>query len=168
MIEVDIQDAELLRVLRRVISSVERPRPLMVAFGELGVDSTKQRFQTSTDPDGQRWIENSDVTLLNYLRRYSRTFGKRGGLTKKGITRLANKKPLIGETKALSTRINYQATNDSVAVGSPEVQAAMLHFGGKKSQFKNLWGDIPARPFLGISDSDAGSILDTVADFLSP
>lgn len=168
MIEYDIHDAELQRVLRRVLSSVERPRPLMVAIGELLVDSSKQRFITSTGPDGDRWAENSDVTILNYLRRYRGTFGKRGGLTKKGITRLANKKPLIGETKALSTRINYQASNDSVAVGSPEIQAAMQHFGGKKSQFPNLWGDIPARPFLGLSDSDRNNILDTVADFLAP
>ncbi len=168
MIEYEIDDAELLRVLRRVISSVERPRPLFSAIGELLVDSTKQRFQTSTGPDGQRWPENSDVTILNYLRRYRGTFGKRGGLTKKGITRLVNKKPLIGETKALSTRINYQATNDSVQVGSPEVYAAMQHFSGKKSMFPNLWGDIPPRPFLGLSDSDKDSILDTVADFLAP
>lgn len=168
MIEVEIQDAELLRVLRRVISSVERPRPLMVAIGEIVVDSTKQRFVTSTGPDGKRWAENSDVTILNHLRRYRGTFSKRGGLTKKGITRLVNKKPLIGESKALSTRINYQATNNSVSIGSPEIQAAMMHFGGKKAQFPNLWGDIPARPFLGLTDSDTNNILDTVADFLSP
>lgn len=168
MIEYEINDAELQRVLRRVLSSVERPRPLMVAIGELLVDSTKQRFITSTGPDGDRWAENSDVTILNYLRRYRGTFSKRGGLTKRGITRLANKKPLIGESKALSTRINYQASNDSVSVGSPEIQAAMMHFGGKKSMFPNLWGDIPARPVLGLSDSDRDSILDTAADFLAP
>lgn len=167
MIEVEIEDAELLRVLRRVVSSVQRPRPLMVSIGQLLVDSTKQRFVTSTGPDGKRWAENSDVTILNYLRHYSGMFGKRGGLTKKGMTRLVNKKPLIGESKALSTRINYQATDDSVAVGSPEIQAAMMHFGGKKSEFPNLWGDIPARPFLGLSDSDANGILDAAADFLS-
>lgn len=167
MIEYEIRDAEMQRVLRRVVSSVSHARPLMSAIGEVLVDSTKQRFVTSTGPDGKRWIDNADSTILNYLRRYSGTFGKRGGLTKKGMTRLVSKKPLVGESKALSTRINYQATNDSVAVGSPEVYAAMQHFGGKRSQFPNLWGDIPARPVLGLSDSDRDSILDTVAYFLA-
>lgn len=29
------------------------------------------------------------------------------------------------------------------------------------------WGDIPARPFLGISDHDRGMILDEISDYLS-
>lgn len=185
MIEVEIEDAELLRVLRRVMSSVQRPRPLLVAIGELLVDSTKQRFITSTSPDGSRWASNSPTTILEYLMKMSGTYDKtgkrtgtksgffwaktenKGRATQKSAAILANKKPLIGEGRALSTRIDYQATDDSVAVGSPEIQAAMMHFGGKKSEFPNLWGDIPARPFLGLSDSDTNGILDAAADFLS-
>lgn len=166
MIEFEADDAELRRVLGRVINSVQNPSPLLKAIGEILVDSTKQRFHAGIGPDGERWPENSDTTVLNYLRKYKGSFGKRGGLTKKGMTRLAFKKPLIGETKTLSTRIDYQVDGDRLLVGTPEAGGAMQQFGGKKSEFPNLWGDIPARPFLGLSDYDRDSVLDTMRDFI--
>lgn len=184
MIGVEVEDAEMQRVLRRSLNAVKRPQPLLKAIGEILIDSTKQRFRTSTGPDGTRWQENSPTTILEYLRRRSgihdKETGKRvgtkdgyylkrgddkGRLSKRSGSILAAKKPLIGEGKALSLRINYKLVGDSVHVGTPEAYGAMQHFGGKKSQFKNLWGDIPARPFLGVSDQDREGILDTLQDF---
>ncbi len=64
-------------------------------------------------------------------------------------------------------QINYQLTgNDTLDVGSPTVYAAMQQFGGKKSEFPQLWDDIPARLFLGISAGDEQSILDTFNAYL--
>lgn len=185
MIEVDVDDAELQRVLRRVITAVERPQPLLKAIGEVLIDSTKQRFHTSTGPDGTRWPENSPTTLLEYLRRFDGIHDKKSGkrvgtkdgyyikrgddkgrLTKKSATMLAAKKPLIGETRLLSQIIAYKVVGDSVHVGTPFMYGAMLQFGGKKSQFPNLWGDIPARPFLGLSDYDRESILEQARQFV--
>lgn len=166
MIEFQIEDRELRRVLSRVVSSVENPRPLMRAIGEVLVDSTRERFRSSTGPDGRRWERNADTTILNYLRRYSGSFNKSGRLSKKGAGRVMSKRPLIGESRALSTQISYRADRDSVLVGSPMVYAAMQQFGGTRSKFRHLWGDIPARPFLGLSYQDEDSILDAVADFL--
>lgn len=42
--------------------------------------------------------------------------------------------------------------NDFAGVGVSRTapQAAMMQFGGKKSQFHNLWGDVPARPYIPI------------------
>ncbi len=37
-----------------------------------------------------------------------------------------------------------------VGVSAQVKQAAMQQFGGKKSQFPNLWGDIEARPYIPI------------------
>jgi phage gpG-like protein len=39
----------------------------------------------------------------------------------------------------------------------------MMQFGGTKSQFPHLWGDIPARPFVGVSDADKAAILDVIS-----
>ena len=44
--------------------------------------------------------------------------------------------------------------------------AAMQQFGGTKSQFPHLWGDIPARPFLGISTADKQNIRDIIGSYL--
>jgi phage gpG-like protein len=45
------------------------------------------------------------------------------------------------------------------------VYAAMQQFGGTKAEFPHLWGDIPERPFLGVSD-DEKEILEIISDYL--
>ncbi|QLQ03234.1 MAG: phage virion morphogenesis protein [Thiobacillus sp.] len=137
MIKVEANDAEVLRVFGRVVSAVKQPQPLLAAIGEVLIDSTKQRFQTGTGPDGTRWPDNSPVTLLEYLRRFDgihEKTGKRigtkdgyyikrgadaGRLTKKSAAMLAAKRPLIGETRLLSHIIGYKVAGHSVQVGTP-------------------------------------------------
>ena len=63
--------------------------------------------------------------------------------------------------------INHKAGRDFVEIGSPKEYAAMQQFGGQKSKFPHLWGDIPARPFLGISDRDQKSVLDIISGYLN-
>jgi phage gpG-like protein len=64
--------------------------------------------------------------------------------------------------------INYQIHNkDTLLVGSPKEYAAMQQFGDKKSEYPQLWGDIPAREYLGISPEDETNILNTIADYIS-
>lgn len=185
MIEVEIDDSRIQAALRQVREKVENPSGLLKAIGQTLMVSTKERFHTGMAPDGSRWQENSPTTILEYLRRrngiHDKATGKRigtkdgyyikrgedkGRLTKKSAGILAAKKPLIGDGRALSLRINYDVVGDSVLVGTPEEYGAMQQFGGKKSQFPNLWGDIPARPFMGLSDYDRDSVLDQVRQFL--
>lgn len=186
MIKVEVDDKRALAALQSVYDRVEDPSPLLKAIGEKLMDSTKQRFGTSTGPDGTRWQENSPTTILEYLRQrngiHDKATGKRigtkdgyyikkgddkGRLTKRSAGILAAKKPLIGDGRALSLRINYRVVGVSeLRVGTPEVYGAMQQFGGKKSQFPNLWGDIPARPFLGLSDYDRDTILFEVRQYL--
>lgn len=166
-IRVEVDDRRVLDVLGELLRRVGNPRPALKEIGEDLAESTTRRFETSTAPDGSRWEENSDVTLMEYLGSRKGSFRKDGGLTSKGAARLGAKKPLIGETKSLSSQIHYKVLADGVEVGSQMEYAAMQHFGGKKSAFPHLWGDIPARPFVGISDDDAASILDTLGDYLA-
>jgi len=58
-------------------------------------------------------------------------------------------------------------------VGSVLEYAAVQQFGAKKGAFGRTrrgapipWGDIPPRPFLGLSDADRRSILDLIAEHL--
>jgi len=51
----------------------------------------------------------------------------------------------------LRGNIAYRATADEVTIGSPSVYAATHQFGATK-------GNIPARPFLGLSDEDQDAI----------
>lgn len=141
-------------------------RPALLEIGEDLTESTKQRFSTSTDPAGNKWKENSPVTLANYTHRVSGTISSDGlSMTKKGAKRWDSKKPLV-DRGFLATSIHYQAQNQAVEIGSNLDQAAMMQFGGTKAQFSHLWGDIPARPYLGLSASDEQLILNNLEDYL--
>ena len=83
--------------------------------------------------------------------------------------RFNNKKPLVGFGQTggtLRDSIHYQLGNGEVFVGSNLIYAPMMHFGGAKSQSPHLWGDIPARPFLGVSVADEAEITEIVKDHL--
>lgn len=175
MIQIQISDRQVNQALTRLVASVSNPRTVLDEIGELLIDSTKARFATSTGPDGKRWAENSDITILQYLGRYKGSFKKNGGLSAKGASRLGGKKPLIGESGSLSSQIFKKVEgNNTLYIGSTMIYAAAQQFGIKKGYAGSNkrgspipWGDIPARPFLGISNEDRGMILDTISDYLT-
>lgn len=151
------------RQLLRVQERTGNMYPLMTNIGEHMVNSTHDNFESGTAPDGTSWEQNSQATYLALLGR-SHT-GASGRLNRRGANRVQSKRPLI-LTHTLSEQIRYQATPTAVMVGSNQVYAAMMHFGGTKAQFPHLWGDIPARPFLGASDDDKSVIKDMVGEYL--
>ena len=172
MIKIEITDSGVLDAFNRLIAFGESPRGVLEAIGEKVIDFTKQRFELSVDPYGNPWTPNSRVTLEALLNsqsgkfvkfshlgtkneKWSRIgvkkgyFKKDGTLGKKGQDLMMGKKPLIGESKSLSTQFSYRVTGDhSVTIFSSMAYAAMQNFGGTKAEFPNLWGDIPARPFF--------------------
>lgn len=152
MITIEIDDAQVRAVLDRLAKRAANPRAALLEIGEELRESTLKRFTTSAAPDGSRWAPNSLVTRLR----------------KKGD------KPLIGAGKALSTQIHYRVADDAVYIGSPMVYAATQQFGARKGAFGTSrrggplpWGDIPARPFLGLSADDRKTIEAIIRDYLS-
>ncbi len=167
MITIQVNDRQVLDLLAELSRKCANLKPAMKEIGEDLMASTKARFATARAPDGTPWEANSPVTIDRYLGVFSGSYKKDGSLSKRGTARTAAKKPLTGETKALQTTINYQLDgNSSVRIGSPMVYAAMQQFGGTKAQWLHLWGDIPARPFLGASDADKTNILDIIGSYL--
>lgn len=152
------------------------PSPALKAIGEALVLQTKRTFGTGTDPWGRRWQPNAPATIAAMLWRRSSHFAsysdvttrkvkatrvgskkgyfrKDGELGARGSALVASKRPLIGEGRQLSTKVFYNVQANVLTVGSTMKYAAMQQFGGKKSQFAHLWGDIPARPFLPVTAS---------------
>lgn len=161
-----IDDEQVLAALARLRRRTDNLGPVLKAIGEDLVESTKQRFATGAGPDGTPWAANSAVTISRYLGLTKGNYKKDGELSKKGATRLGAKKPLTGETLSLGSQIRYQVRGNVLEVGSSMEYAAMQQFGGTKAQFPNLWGDIPARPFLGLSAADKAAIDETIAEYL--
>lgn len=171
---IEIHDAEVTAAFERLLGASRDLTPAMKAIGERLSETTKRRFETSTGPDGQRWAPNSQATYEALARRGKGSFNKRDGkLSAKGAGVVMAKKPLIGESKRLSTEINYQASATQVTIGSPMEYAAVHQFGVLRGALGRTkrggpipWGNIPARPFLGVSDQDKSDILDILQDHL--
>ncbi|MCX8017650.1 MAG: phage virion morphogenesis protein [Rhodocyclaceae bacterium] len=145
MIDIELDDREVQAALKRLQQRVSDMRPVMADIGELLVERAKERFATSTGPDGKRWEPNAPATILSYLRQYGGSYRKDGSLSKRGQARAAANKPLIGETKQLMGTLYYRAGRDAVTIGSPLRCAAIHQFGGKAGRGRKV--TIPARPW---------------------
>ncbi len=165
MIEIKVDNKNVIAALDRLAKAAADPRPALLAIGNDLVKSTKKRFEISTAPDGTRWTPNSQSTYLQHLGGAKSNHRKDGRINRRGASKVMGKRPLIG-IGTLSKQIYSNVDGNSLQVGSTMEYAAMQQFGGKKSMFPHLWGDIPARPFLGISDTDETMILKTVNDYL--
>jgi len=157
MVSIKINEDEITAVLDRLQRHLTDMTPVMTELGEILVDSTKQRFTEGVSPTGTKWAPKSQTTIDAYAARGDRV----------------DFRPLFGPTGRLSSEINYQATDSSVEIGSALIQAAVMHFGAGKGAFgvdaaghSIPWGNIPARPFIGLSDQDRSSIKATVYEWL--
>lgn len=148
MIQITVTDTGVGEPIARLLRGLQNPRPALKAIGELVMESTKERFALSQDPYGKPWEANKQSTLAAYLQRDGKGYTQKGAVSARGKRLLAAKKPLIGASKSLSTQFGYDVVGKGVEIFSTQKYAAMQNFGGKKSEFPNLWGDIPARPFF--------------------
>lgn len=179
-IKIEIDDREMRAALARLRARGSDLRPVLAQIGEALVDSTRQRFRQGSAPDGTPWAPNSPVTVLEYVRRrLGATVRRRGEKIRTGGARAARtaagKRPLVGESRRLSTEIRYEVSPGQVAVGSSLVYAAVQQFGARKGQFGRTrrgapipWGDIPPRPFVGISADDRRTILELIEAHIDP
>ena len=173
---IEVNNTEVLAAFNRLLQLGQNMNPILRVIGEEVTERAKRRFETSTAPDGSAWAPNSDTTLRAFLHSKSDSrakfshlgsrkegaafvefkkgyFKKDGSLTKKSQDLLSGKKPLIGESRDLSRQIAPHYEHNSVTITAGPVYAAIQQFGGKKSEFPHLWGDIPARPFLPVTQA---------------
>ena len=152
MFTVELKSEAVTEALTRAIAQLDDMTPLMTDIGEILIASTKARFPIGEAPDGSKWKAKSQTTLNAYgARKSNRT----------------DVRPLFGPSGMLSSQIFSDPSADQVEIGSNRVYAAMMQFGGTKAEFPHLWGDIPARPFLGISAEDEANITAQIADYLT-
>lgn len=129
--------------------------------------STRKRFASGTDPEGNAWVPRSQATLDRYA---SMKPPRRPG-----------PHPLTVST-GLMRSIHPFSGPDHAGVGSSQIYAAAMQFGAAQGQFGAAigkdkrgrdyfhpipWGNIPARPFLGLSAQDRTEVIATTAEHLS-
>jgi phage virion morphogenesis protein len=145
--------------LNRAFAALDDTLPLMQDLGELLTESTRQRFAQGVSPEGLKWAAKSQTTLNRYGARKSNRVDIR---------------PLFGPSGALNSTIYPEPSRDEVLIGSPMVYAAVHQFGAARGAFGAMkngspipWGNIPARPYLGLSAEDETGVVDTVGDYLT-
>jgi phage virion morphogenesis protein len=158
MIDLQFNHDAIFRRLEAAARVLDDLTPIHQDIGDYMVEATKARFKRSEAPDGSRWQTKKPSTIARYL---DRGDGHRPD-------------PLIGPSGRLGREINYFANRGGVELGSALEYASVMQHGAKKGAFgtdvdgrKLPWNDIPARVWLGISETDERKILDIVDEHLA-
>lgn len=160
-IKIEYNDQQVTRAIRRIIRTGTDMTPLMRRIAGHLQASAKQSFDDQKSPDGTAWKKLKPSTLKQRK--------KSGKVPAKILTRDGD--------LARSLLADWDAT--SAVVGTNLAYATTHQFGAKKGQFGRFsiigtrqevpipWGNIPARPFLGISTKATTQIQDEVLSFIT-
>lgn len=151
-LSVTLDDAAAVRALTALSAAAEDMTPLMEAIGRALVNGAVERIgTTNVSPDGSAWQP-------------SRRASEGGGKT-------------LHDSGVLMRSINAWASPDQVVIGTNVPYAAVHQMGaatgslgvwigedknGRAMTVASPWGDIPARPYLGISEEEQLVIGDLV------
>jgi len=144
---VTVDDADLRRKAARLLRHLGDLSEPMLEVREVMLNAVHDRFESETDPDGNRWRRLSPATLVARRRR-----GK-GGVT---ILRASGR--LIGS-------IAPRSDATSATVGTNVVYGAIHQFGGQAG--RGLAVTIPARPYLGFGVAERTAIGEIFENWLS-
>lgn len=165
MITIQINDEQVQAALNRVAASLSDMTPLMATLGERLRKSTQDRMQRGEQPDGAAFAPRSETTLKRY-EKAGESFGP---------------VPLF-KSGEMRQQLSYRPGPDYLELSSNAIQSAVMQFGAKQGAFGAFigkdkrgrdhfhsipWGDIPARPFLGLSEQDKTDILAEIAEWVS-
>lgn len=171
MITIQVQDNGVHAALQALAQRLGNLSPILKTIGEDLMERTKERFGTSTGPDGQRWKPNARATIEAFLDARG-GFGKKG-INKKGQGLAMGKKPLIASgLLANSFNVKLAADGRGVSVNT-NWRAAEIKGGAAVHQFGSLNGRIPARPFFPIKSDgslypqEQSKILDALNAYLA-
>lgn len=144
--------AEVKAAFERLDAALTDLTPAFQDIGEALLNSTRERFRSQTAPDGSPWAALSP----DYRQRKKK-----------------NKDKILTLSGDLRGLLNYQAGPREVRIGTPLIYGETHQFGASKGAFgvnkrgsPIPWGNIPARPFLGLSSEDETELLDILQDHL--
>ena len=143
-IEIKIDNKDVDRKLLELAQKGENLRPLMKNIAGIFASATEENFKNEGRPD--KWTELSEAT-------------------KKQRTK-QKKWPgqILQVSGQLASSISTQYDDESAIIGSNLDYAAIHQLGGQAGKNKKV--EIPARPYLKLTDDDFNEILDATKNFL--
>ncbi len=124
-IKIDVDDSQVRSMLKRLARRMTDMRPVMAEIGEIVVESIQRNFEEQRSPDGAPWKP----------------------LTLETLKRKRHPDRILYETGTLFRSIHPEPRSRSVSIGTNIIYGAVHQLGYKP---RNL----PARPYLGVRDSD--------------
>jgi phage virion morphogenesis protein len=143
MITIKIDSEQLQKELKKLLQLARDRRPLMKNIAGMMHNAVEENFAQEGRP---KWIPLSPKTIA--------------ARQKKGYW----PGQILQQTGRLAASITQYADNDQAVVGTNAVYAAIHQFGGKAGRGKKV--NIPARPYLQLTDEDMEEILKAVKEYL--
>lgn len=151
MLDIQLDGSQVGRALAELETRLGDLRTPLNDIAEYLHRSTDNRFRQQIGPDGPPWVPLAAATLVR----------------KKGTR-------ILRESGTLQDTLRHQVSGDELSFGTDRPYGAIHQFGqprggsGKTRRGAPIpWGDIPARPYLGLSTDDEAEILAIVADYLN-
>lgn len=163
-IKITVKDQDVRAALQRLKEKVGNLKPAMDEIGQKYERSVLENFAKQSSPDGTPWAPNKIIS--NHLAysgtakgaKHKPTHTKSGGM-RAGFARFLENKRILVLTGAMRGSIHYQATNNSMTIGTANIPYAAIHqFGGLSGRGRKV--KIPARPFLA---ANRGAVMELAA-----
>lgn len=152
-ITLTLDDAALVRQLGDLIGALTHPEPALRSIGEELQRTTQERFDQGQKqaPDGTPWARNSPVTIARK--------GRDNPLYQRGNLQNTIRYQLRGATGVeVGTNLIY---------GAPHQFGMVKGYAGRTRRGAPIpWGNIPARPYLGLSADDETEVVRILRDYL--
>ena len=156
-IRIELQDQEARGTLRRLTNIGTDLSPITSTIAAHLKRITEDAFKEEKDPaTDEPWANLSGVTLEK--RKKSGHVNRAGRAKKLQVTRHLLDSIVAdhdSNSAVVGTNLKYAATHQ---FGALKGQYGFFAFDTRAGAFEVPWGDIPARPFLGISTSDQKDI----------
>lgn len=165
MILLELSDRDLVAALEGLDDGLTDQSPVMNQIGDYLAGAARDRIEDGVDVKGQPFAPLSQTTLDRYAKadppKVSRSPLWQSGMMRQGIF--------------------HESGPDYAEFGSNAIQAAVMHFGAEQGEFgawigkdKNgrmhfhsiPWGNIPARPFIGVSEDDETNMVILIEEWL--
>jgi len=131
-ITVTVDDHEIRKALKRLAAVTGDLKPVFRDIGEALLLSTRERFEQEKDPDGKAWHELSPAYLAE---------------------KPYNQDKILVLDGHLMDSIHCAAYEKLLTLGTNDIKAATHQLGR---------GNIPARPFMGLSADDEQASLNEI------
>jgi len=143
-IEIEFDNQEVNNALLQLAKKGENLRPLMKNIAGIFANSAEENFKNEGRPD--KWIDLAESTKKQRLKK--------------------RKWPgqILQVEGMLASSVNTYYNNDSAIIGSNLPYAAIHQLGGKAG--KNKSANIPARPYLSLTEDDYKEILQKTQKYL--